>query len=285
MATTQVAKDSATSEIGIELVSLDFQANPVTDVGIPPGGSIKVMFKLPDRYSLYCGNKGQYTVHVLQSQQLRPSVQVEVQECLKVGKLIALKVRNLDDRLYRSVSMGDTLKVCVRNKVAAAKSNIYVLGQSIAEKLVKTLKRLTFLGNFEVAHLSTTHEYRSKLQLLQEKDVVVVVASESEVLHQYIKKYTGEVHPSNVPSHSHQKYCFTSWFPLLDDLRNCKAQSFVLTHADTNFEMAKNFPEFVIARKWAQTFLKSFFNEVASVVKPPQLLKALEMFNVPVKVY
>jgi hypothetical protein len=71
------------TEDGIELDPLEFQALPVASRHVPPASSIKLLFKLPNEHSKHWAGE-QYTVHVPVAQQLSsPSLQVRVEKkCL-----------------------------------------------------------------------------------------------------------------------------------------------------------------------------------------------------------
>ncbi len=293
---TQMEKDSINSETdnGTELVSLEFQASPVIDVGIPPAGSIKVMFKLPHQYNRYC-NASSYTVHVMQSQQLAPSLLVEQQPCSKLGKLITVSVTNQDDRLYRSVIRGYTLDVhVVKSKApqngagveaAPVKLNLYVLGEANAAMLVEAMsKSCGFTKYFEVVHLSSTYDYNhSKLQALQEQDMLLVMIAEYDVLDLYIQRYEGKCHlAENSRLPICKEYFCERWTPLLSNLMDCKAKIFISTLVITDIKCCfehTDFVEFILTQNLARVMLKKFFTEFATVVDHQKLLATIRFKN------
>jgi len=206
-----------------------------------------------------------------------------------------VSVTNQDDRLYRSVIRGYTLEVhVVQSKApqngagveaAPVKLNLYVLGEANAAMLVEAMsKSCGFTKYFEVVHLSSTYDYNhSKLQALQEQDMLLVMIAEYDVLDLYIQRYEGKCHlAENSRLPICKEYFCERWTPLLSNLMDCKAKIFISTLVITDIKCCfehTDFVEFILTQNLARVMLKKFFTEFATVVDHQKLLATIRFKN------
>ena len=83
---------------GLQLDPIQLQVFPIAaSVDIPPSGSLLVLYKLPDWCTKYFDHLP-FSIHVPWEQSLT-SLVAEKQTCKRIGSLVAVKLRNLDEGL------------------------------------------------------------------------------------------------------------------------------------------------------------------------------------------